>query len=86
MGLTNSNVPILGTNPVEVHSSMLNNLQLAITWATKDPTATSTMEYGLEPTNLNMTITNDTTRTYTAGGWVGVIHEVSLRSFYGYRY
>lgn len=67
-----------GTVPVEVHTSLLNNTNLAIMWVTSENTSTSTVEYSVDNTH-NLTIkVHGTTHTYTAGGWKGVIHEVCL--------
>lgn len=69
---------ITETAPEQVHLSMtLDPTQMVVMWATLLETETSTCQYGIEETNLNMTVTG-TTSTYTAGNWSGVLHKATL--------
>jgi len=49
---------------------------MTVTWVTKDESAETNVRYGTDG-SLNATI-QATTRTYTAGGWVGAIHSARM--------
>lgn len=49
----------------------------SVTWITLNDTATSTVRWGISGGPLNNSVIG-TSRTYTLGGWVGVIHEAVM--------
>ena len=75
----------LSMTPDEIHLSIVNDGNLMVMWVTKSETATSTVQFGTTfPANLSLTATGST-HTYTAGGWKGVIHQVSNHAVISWR-
>ena len=50
---------------------------LSVTWITLNETQTSTVQWGLANGPMNYSAVG-VTRTYTLGGWIGVIHEAIM--------
>lgn len=84
-------VPCCNANnqPEQLHISSTGDVtQMAVMFATLNPTTTSIVWYGTDPTALNMNVTASPS-TYTHGGWIGVLHTAiipSLQPSTGYSY
>ena len=64
--------------PEQVHIAIGDRpSMMTVTWATLTPTPGSRVEYGTGPGQLNMTASSQA-RTYTDGGWVGVIQQATM--------
>lgn len=81
---------ILPHIPQQLHLSLMNSSSVMVMWVTKEKKSAghSTIQFGVYPT-LNETIVG-TSHTYTAGHWIGVIHEglitgLSANTRYSYR-
>lgn len=66
--------------PEQVHLSLTGDMsEMRVVWVTLNATATSTVQYDRASANPSWTYSvTGTTRTYTFGGWLGVIHVATM--------
>ncbi len=65
------------TVPEQLHLSIAGPNAMAITWTTLDNTSTHTVQWGTSQDPLSQS-SNGWTRTYTDGGWIGVVHTAVM--------
>lgn len=66
--------------PEQLHLSLTSRPgQMAVTWVTLQDTAASVVQFGVHGGALNRSADgSNLTRTYTHGGWVGVVHSAVM--------
>eukprot|EP00051_Salpingoeca_urceolata_P004673 m.66805 g.66805 ORF g.66805 m.66805 type:complete len:507 (+) comp13782_c0_seq3:970-2490(+) len=67
------------SEPEQVHISLTrNSTEMAVTWVTKKPTATSTVQWGDSGQPALPNSATGTNITYTTAGWLGQIHTAVM--------